>query len=147
MEDENAVPILNDLLNREQCGLASRLMGSTMFVSVAGVEAHELVRRLAREAKENASLLTDLILRLGGALGPRRINARMAELHFQEVRHLLPILLTEHEALVGVYESASARLASLAGAAALVGRILSSHREGRSALHQILSIQANRVSA
>lgn len=136
MDQEEVLRMLNELLNREQCSLALRLMESGVFVSSADVEAYSLVQRLARGATENAEALTNLILRLGGIPGPRYRDAHFADVHYLEARHLLPPLVKERRELVRLYEAGASRLGGEPAAAAVVTRILGGHRSGLESLNR-----------
>lgn len=127
-ERHNVVDFLNELLAREQAGLAPRLMQSTVFVSGLSVNAFQVVTQLAHAADGHAAGLAGMILELGGTPGPRRVTARLAEPHFQEVSSTLPLLVADQEGLISAYQRAGEQLAAEPRAVELTGRILERHR-------------------
>ncbi len=136
MDTRAIVGILSELLSGEQRSLATRLTQSTPFVSHLSLADVGVVARLARASEAHCAQLADLILELGGVPGPRTCDPTSADLHFQELHHILPRLIADHEALIRKYELAAQRVAAQPRAASLVERILSDHREGRSILQQ-----------
>ena len=128
-ERHTAVDLLDELLAREQAGLAARLMQSTIFVSGLSVDTFQTVTRLARATDGHAAWLAGMILELGGTPGPRRVDSRLAEPHFQDVGSTLPLLVTNQEELIRVYEQAGERLTSEPRAVELTNRILQRHRD------------------
>jgi len=129
MDKQAIVDILNALLAREQCSLVGRLLESTVFVPQTSLDDLGIVRRMARAGEEHALWLSDAILACGGIPGPRIGDARSADLHFQDLRHLRPRLAADRKDLVRKYEIAAGRVDAEADAAEVVSRILDRHRE------------------
>lgn len=123
------VGILNELLALEQRNLAMRLLESTVFISHLSVDILNNVRNMARASEQHGSWLADAILRLGGVPGPHVADAQSGDLHYQELRHLLPRLVADRDALVNKYTLASKRIGADAATAELVARIHERHRE------------------
>ncbi len=120
--------VLRGLLAAEQRGLALRVVESAPFVSGLSVRDAEIARRIARERWEHAAWLTQLLLDLGSPPGPRALDVRTADLHFLELRFVLPRLIADEEAVIRLYEQAASNLAGDRGAAELASRILARHR-------------------
>jgi len=132
------VAILNELLTLEQRSLAPRVLESTVFVSDLSVTAFSLVQRMAQATRDHAAALTKLILDSGGSPGPRSSSLATADLHFQELQHVLPRLIADEQAVIRKYAIAAQRLSDEPHALALVTRILQRHQEDVEKLHQLL---------
>ncbi len=144
MEKTRVVAILNETLGMEQRCLASRLLESTVFVSALSVEVEAIVRRLAGAAREHGKWLTDEITRLGGAPGPRVGDLTSGDLHFQELRRLLPRLVKDQEQIISGYALARDRIVSEPQAAQRVSRILGNHE---AALEQLKACHDRKIDA
>lgn len=138
MTDPQVIDVLNELLAREQRSWPARLFESTVFVSQLSVQDLRLVESMNRMATEHARWLAELILALGGTPGPRIDDVTTADLHFQELHHLLPRLVHEHELLVRRYTVAAERVTSEPQAAQLVTRILERHQQSLEQLQERL---------
>jgi hypothetical protein len=128
MTNPPVIGVLRELLAAEQKSIAPRLLESTVYVALRGLREFEAVRRAAQATREHERRLTELIIALGGAPGPRSADVRTGDLHFLEVHFIIPRLLADREALIRTYEAAAARLAREPNAAATVGEILERHR-------------------
>ena len=128
MQDDTVIATLNELLAAEQGSLIPRLMESAVFVSRLEIAADLVIRGTARTVVKDTAELTRLILDLGGEPAPPRFNLATADLHYQDVRHVLPRLLADQLALVRTYTLASPRLAGAPRAAAVVSGILARHQ-------------------
>lgn len=137
METQTIVAILNELLMTEQGSLAVRLTESTVFVSHSSVEDSRIVQQMVRAGEEHGAWLTHAILQLGGVPGPRNPDTMSADLHFQELRRLLPRLLADREALVRKYALAAQRFGRERQAGEVVGRILERHQEELTSLQRL----------
>lgn len=129
MDRTSLIAVLNDLLIAEQCSLAPRLFESTMFVSKLDIDLYQLVRSMAQSSRKHCAMLTEVILELGGQPVPRRVDVTTGDLHFLEVRSLIPRLLASQESLEQLYQQAGTRVGSEVRAASVVARILDRHRE------------------
>ncbi len=129
IDTQGTVGILNELLASEQRNLVPRLLESTVFISRLSVEALDLVQQMARAGEEHASRLADAIRELGGVVGPRRTGAASDDLHYQELRHLLPRIIADREALVHKYTLAAPRVGAHPRVAETVQHILRRHQE------------------
>lgn len=127
MADHAVHDILNELLVEEQCSLAIRLVESNVFVTRVATDELDTVKRMAGACKKHSEWLTDLILALGGLPGPRGTRTTSADLHFQDIRHVLPRLVDDCESLVSLYTRASRHVADEPLAAELVARIRARH--------------------
>jgi len=134
MTDIRAVAVLNDLLAAENRSLAPRLFESTVFVSRFDIDAHRLVQRMNRAAREHAASLTSLILDLGGEPNPLRLDVSTADLHFLELHAVLPRLIDDQSRVVRAYSRAGASLAHAPRVAAVVARFLAEHQQSLDAL-------------
>lgn len=119
--------VLNELLVRETQSLAPRLFESAVFVSRLSVRGHRIVQRMAQANARHASSLAAMIVRLGGVPGPRAGNLLTADLHFQELRAVVPRLVANQDALVASYRGATGRVSTEPRAARLVAEILAEH--------------------
>ncbi|MGB2984245.1 MAG: hypothetical protein WBE26_00030 [Phycisphaerae bacterium] len=136
MNTQTIVDILNELLALEQGSLASHLPEMTVFVSRLSVEGLNTVQRMARASEEHGALLAGAILQLNGVPGPRIADAQWADLHYQELHHVLPRLVVDREALIRKYTLAAAQADSEPRAAELISRILEHHQEELASLRQ-----------
>jgi len=124
MSDEPVVDVLNALLAGEQQSLAPRLFESTVFVSNASVAAVQIARRLSALSRANQQALAERVIALGGTPVIRRGNVRSADLHYQELRAIVPRLLNDHERLAELYRVAGEHVSGDAESAKLVARLL-----------------------
>jgi hypothetical protein len=136
MPQSPALDILNELLALERTNFGRRLLESTVFVSSLSVDDQLLVERIARAGDENAAKLTELVLRMGGVPGPRVTDPSVADLHYQELAHVLPRLISDREVLVRKCSLAAQKLVGEPTALAAVQRILARHREELAALQR-----------
>ncbi len=136
MDSQTVIDILNELLVAEQQGLAHRLRESTVYISELAVGDAGRVRKLATQSDEHAEWLTNLILESGGSPGPRRGDVRSADLHYQELRHVLPRLARDQAELIRKYALACERVAAEPRTATLVARILARHQAHLDALRR-----------
>jgi hypothetical protein len=137
MERALLVAILNELLGLEQRSLAPRLLESTVSVSSLAAPALGLVQRMTTTTREHRAALAKLILELGGTPGPRGYGIATADLHFQDLQHVLPRLVANEEALVRNFTPAAQRLAGEPRAMAVVTRILQRHQQDLQALREL----------
>lgn len=137
MEDQATVAVLNELLALERRNLAARLLESTVFISRLSVENLNLVRRMAQASAEHGAWLAEAITELDGVPGPRHDDVHTADLHYLDLRHVLPRLTTDHENLIRKYTLAAARIASRPKADTVVSHILKRHQEALSSLNQL----------
>jgi bacterioferritin (cytochrome b1) len=141
MDPQKIVNVLNELLALEQVSLAPRLVQSTMFVSRLSVEDSHVVQNMARASEEHGAWLADAILQLGGVPGPRIADAQWANLHYQDVRNVLPRLLGDLEALIQKYALAAHYVTDEPRAAELLTRIRDRHRQELSTLRPLVGQQ------
>lgn len=137
MDKAQIVAILNELLTLEQRSLAPRLLESTVSVSGPSVPALVLVQRMTAATRDHGAALAKLILDLGGTPSPRRYLIATADLHFQDLQHVLPRLVIDFEAIVRSYTLAAQRLSDEPRALALVTRILQQHQQDLQSLSEL----------
>jgi len=137
MDRAQVVAILNELLTLEQRSIAPRLLEATVSVSSPSVPALVLVQRMATAFREHGAALAKLILELGGMPAPRRHLITTADLHFQDLRHALPRLIADQEAIVRSYTLATQRLSGDPRALAVVTRILQQHQQDLQSLSEL----------
>ena len=137
METRAIVDILNELLAFEQRNMVPRVLESTVFISRLSVEAMTVVQAMARASAENGAWLADAIRELGGVVGPRMTDTTSADLHYQELHHVLPRLLADRESLLHRYKLAAHRVGAEPRAEEAVQRILRRHQEEFVRLQQI----------
>jgi len=146
MEDQATVAVLNELLALEQRNLAGRLLESTVFVSRLCVKDLNLVKRMAQASAEHGAWLAEAIIGLDGVPGPRHGDVHTADLHYLDLRHVLPRLITDHQNLIQKYTLAAARIASESKANSVASRILRHHQEELDSLRQLPSESVTAVS-
>jgi len=142
MNKKDVIAVLNELLALEQRRVLMRLEESTAFVSDMDMEMELHVRRMADECRENCARLVTTILSLGGAPAPRMGDVRSADLHFQELHHVLPRLLADQENLIASYRKAAARVSVEGKAAGVVGEILARHQKDLEQLKALVEKRA-----
>lgn len=120
--------ILNELMRHEQRSLCARLLESTPFVSQLAMEELALVQRMAATARRHAEWVAEAILTRGGVPGPRCEDVRSGDLHFQDLRNLLPRLAEDRRLLIKKCTLAQERIRGDVDANALIGRIAENHR-------------------
>lgn len=141
MNKQEVIAVLNELLGLEQRRVLMRLQESTTFVSAMDMELELHVRRMAGESRENCARLVTTILALGGAPALRMGDVRSADLHFQELHHVLPRLLADQNDLVAYYRKSAARVSVEGKAAGVVGDILARHQQDLEKLKALLEKQ------
>lgn len=129
MDSHSPVAILNELLALEERGLPVRVLESTVFVSHVSVEDSTMVSRMADTQREHCAWLSEAIVDNGGAPGPRTANATSGDMHFQDIRFLIPRLTADREAIVAKYALAVDRLSTLPEVAGLISRIQTRHQD------------------
>ena len=112
----------------EQRSLCARLVESTLFVSQLAMEELAVVQRMADAAQRHAERLAQAILARGGVPGPRSQDVRSGDLHFQDLRNLLPRLAEDRRLLIKKCTLAQERIDGDVDASALIGRIAENHR-------------------
>ncbi len=137
MDTQAIVDILNELLAFEQRNMVPRVLESTVFISRLSIEAMNVVQEMARTSAENGAGLADAIRELGGVVGLRTTDTSSADLHYQELHHVLPRLLADREALLHRYELAAHRVGAEPRAVEAVQSILRRHQEELARLQQI----------
>ncbi len=138
MDSPSPVAILNELLVLEERGLPARVLESTVFVSQVSVEDSTMVSRMADAQREHCAWLSAAIVESGGVPGPRTANATSADLHFQDIRCLMPRLAADRQAIVAKYALAVESLAALPEVAGLISRIQARHRDELATLKEAL---------
>ena len=129
MELHSPVAVLNELLALEGRGLPARILESTVFVSPVSAEESKLVRRMADAQSEHCAWLSEAILENGGAPGPRVADPHSCDLHFQDLRCLMPRLAVDREAIIANCASAAERLSTFPAVAGLISRIQTRHSD------------------
>ena len=138
MDTQAIVDILNELLAFEQRNMVPRVLESTVFISRLSVETMNVVQEMARASAENGAWLADAIRELGGVVGgPRMTDTTSADLHYQDLHHVLPRLVADREALLHRYELVARRMGAEPRAVEAVQRILRRHQEELARLQQI----------
>lgn len=128
MESHSPVAILNELLALEERSLPVRLLESTVFVSNLSVDDSAIVCRMADAQREHCAWLSEAIIDNGGAPGPRTGDARSGDLHFQDIRCLMPRLAADRETIIAKCALAAEHLSKFPEAAGLISRIQTRHR-------------------
>lgn len=123
------IEILNELLRQERSSLVSHLLNSTLFVSGGTTDQADVLRTLVTEIQEHESWLAEAIGSLHGGVAPSCGDLRAAELHYQEVHFVLPLVIENEGRIIRRYEAALKPLAGEPVAAAVASRILSRHRK------------------
>jgi len=134
MNDAVVIEVLNELLAAEQRAIAPRLFEADVFVSSASVAVAQLADQMAAQSAACQRTLAECVSRLGGEPRLRSGSLRSADLHFQELHHMLPRLIDDHGRLVAKYRAAGARLGDDPASAAMVARFLQAHEQVLDAL-------------
>ena len=137
MDADRIIEVLCELHTLQGRCLASRLVESTAFVCGSAVEEMTLVRRLADDAGKHATELAARIIEFDGVPPMPSRDVTSAELHFLDLRAVLPRLLADGEALEGAYADAAQRLADEPETAGMVTRMLGVQRERVSRLRAL----------
>ena len=143
MSEESVAAALNTLLAAEQQLLANRLFESTVFVSNASVTAAQLTARLAAQSRLNQEALAQRIIALGAMPALRRGDTRSADLHYQELRAVLPRLVADYERLVERYRAVGAPVSEDPESSRLVARVLAVLDQELRSLKDLLAPTAN----
>jgi len=144
MAQNDTIDILNELLGLEQTSVIERLHRSGVFVSRAWADGYPVVKRMTEEVYEHGQWLVQLILDLRGGVWPRANDPTCADLHYQELCHLLPRVIDNEKAIIAKYELARSHLALEPQAIEVVSRILARHSEH---VEQLTRFLANRAPA
>lgn len=131
------VAILNELLTLEQRSFAPRLLEATVSVSSQSVSVLVLVQRMTAATRDHGAALAKLILDLGGTPAPRCYLIATADLHFQDLLHVVPRFFADQEAAVRSYTLAAQRLSDEPRALAVVTRILQQHQQDLQSLREL----------
>jgi len=106
MSDQQAVDILNKLLDAENMSFVARLSEASPFAAPSETSQYLLISRLAAEARLRRQRLTNLILKLRGSPTPPRRAIDTTALHYMNVAHLLPRVAAALRDLAGAYSAA-----------------------------------------
>lgn len=129
MDTPDVIDILNELLGYEGRSPACRLLEAVVFTAKPDVQALGLVQQMAADSEQHVAWLTGLILELGGSPGPHAGDVTTADLHYHDLRQVLPRFIREYESLIGKYSSASPHLADEPQADELISRIRTRHQQ------------------
>ena len=129
MDSPSPVAILNELLASEERGLPVRVLESTVFVSNLSAGDSALVQSMAVAQRENQESLCKAVMNCGGTPGPRSADATSGDMHFQDIRCLMPRLAADREAIIAKYAAAADRVSDLPDVGGLLAQIAASHRE------------------
>ena len=127
-DTDSVIDALNEVLSCEQRALAPRLFESTVFISRLSVDSWRVAESMVHSNHAHQAALTGLIGELGGVPGLRPCDVMTGDLHFQELRRVLPRLISSQEKLVVACRSVLERLGSQPRAVELVTSILARHQ-------------------
>lgn len=122
------IAVLNALIRAERAGIGPRLVEAGVFVEDRSEKVYALVDLLAQAAAEHAADLSRLVLERGRTPPAHAVDLRLADVHFQEVGHLLPRIAAEEEELLRKYDRALGLLKDDPEAADVVTRLRDRHR-------------------
>ncbi|MBN2562995.1 MAG: hypothetical protein JXQ75_18890 [Phycisphaerae bacterium] len=135
MPDEQAIDVLNRLLEAEFASLVPRLGEANPFVSWPEAEGRTVIERLVADSEAHRGDLAGMILRLRGApVSPRR-SMTWGSVHYMKLAHLVPDIVAAVRELIEAYESAGPT--GNEGAAALVAGILADHKRQLAELEKL----------
>ncbi len=143
MSQAEVLDVLNELLTVEQRRLAIRLVESTLFVSEDAIAESRLLVRMVDQSGQHCGRLVDVMLQLGGVPGPRTGDLDTAHLHYQQLDHLWPHLVADHEKLVATYRRAAERVVCEPQAAEVVGGILAKYQADFDSLRDAQGVAAH----
>jgi hypothetical protein len=119
------IDVLASLLEGERNSILGFLEESWPYPSRATVELNHRLQTMAKTCHRRVSLLSGMILDLGGDLPPRRVQPEEQYMAFLTLDFIIPKLADEKKLSIHRYESALASLGS--GAAPEVTEVLRAH--------------------
>ncbi len=137
MDADSVIDALNEVLSCEQRSLAPRLFESTVFISRLSVDSWRVAESMLHSSHDHQAALTGLIGELGGVPGLRPCDVTTGDLHFQELRCVLPRLIASQEKLVASCRSVVERLGPDPRAVELVNSILARHEGDLASLREL----------
>lgn len=102
---DEAISVLSAALELESSSLLSALEIARPFLDWADADDLRALRRLADEEAAHIQELSAAVLRLGGVPPPRRLNSRVAGLHYLGLAYLARQLAQDKRRLIRGYEA------------------------------------------
>ena len=137
---KQTIDSLNSLYAAETKSLLPRLGEMGVFVQWAQAHEMDLVRRMTAEEARHVEWLAEAAEKADGALAPACADVHTANLHYCDLRVLLPMVIANVQMLVDLYGQALKERASLTDQAAdTITRIYNRHQVH---IEQLRSIQA-----
>ncbi len=134
---DNAVDILNELLEAECGNLIHRLGESNPYVSRSAAVDHAVVERMRADVERHRRELIDMILSLRGSPAPPSYPTALGGVHYLKLTFLMPQVIASVRGLVRTYESVGST--GRPQADALIGRILADHKRHLAELEKLHS--------
>lgn len=130
--------VLNKLYAAEKRSLLPRLAEMGVFVQWAKAHELEQVRRMTAEHARHCEWLDDAAQSAGGSLDPACADVATANLHYCDLRLLLPRVIRNVHALIEHYgQVMKERAALVSQAAEVVARIYNRHQVHLDQLEQL----------
>ncbi len=130
--DDQAVDVLNRLLQAEFHSLVPRLAEVRPFVNWDDAEAHVLIERLTADAEARRRDIATAVMRLRGIpVTPRRCIMSTG-MHYIRLDHIIPDIIADIREMIETYNSVGKT--GNADADALIARILADHKQHLSEL-------------
>ncbi len=135
MTHASLIDVLNDLLAAEQASLIHRLGEARPYVDEAAAGDWAAVEQLIADEAAHERDLAAMIQRLGGAPSPSNAATETGGLHYVALRHLMPDVRADLQALIAAYEAATGT--GDANGDALITRNLTIYRRHQAAIHTV----------
>jgi len=123
--DPHTVDVLNRLHARHRSSLLPRLREMHNFISRASTSDVEVAARLAAEYVEHEQWLAEAIANAGGGVYPASADIRTTNLHYLELRAVMPLVERDLQELIAEFEQAQTDTRLRSDAAEVVSRITS----------------------
>jgi len=107
------------------------------FVSWVSADEHAAIQRVIAEEREHQAALAECIVAEGGAPAPITSSLALADVHYLELRYLLPRIIGDKRRLVRLYEAAADHIDPSGGPGQQVCRILAAKREHLAGLQRL----------
>ncbi|MFO0973558.1 MAG: hypothetical protein U1A27_08990 [Phycisphaerae bacterium] len=125
----DAIEALNAALAAVCHSTLPHLATAEAFVSWLSVEEQALLGAMVRDEESQRRELAAAILELGGEPRATPPATSAAELHYLDLRYVVPRLVADKRRLAAELERVASRTADEPRAAAALGRVLQSQRE------------------
>jgi hypothetical protein len=137
MADDAIIARLNRLLEAEYGNLIQRLGECNPLVTWPAADDRRLVDRMLADAKSHQRDLVHTILRLKGAPIPPTFPTALGGVHYLQLSHLMPQVISDIRRLITLYETPSG--CGNLDVDSILSRILADHRRHQVELERLHS--------